>query len=109
MQQISVKDQRMFSLVVLYDMHTTYFRNALDGFSDEDAHKRLDTKANHVAWLAGSLVQQRYEIANQLGAEGQQRANDHFKDNQGIRDGVTYPALEQFREDWNTISPKLRE
>jgi hypothetical protein len=109
MDKGSVNDQRMFSLIVLYDMHTTFFKNALDGISDEDAHKRLDTKANHVAWLTGSLVQQRYEIANQLGVEGQQGADDLFKDNQGIKDGVTYPSLEQYKKDWDTISPRLRQ
>jgi hypothetical protein len=109
MDQVTVQDQRMFSLIVLYDMHTKFFKNALEGISDADAHKRLDTKANHVAWLTGSLVQQRYEIANQLGVEGQQEANNLFKENQGIKDGVTYPSLEQYRKDWDVISPKLRE
>ena len=109
MDATTVKDQRMFSLIVLYDMHTRYFRSALDGIRDEDAHKRLDTKANHVAWLTGSLVQQRYDIANKLGVAGQQAANDLFKENQGIKDNVTYPSLDQFRKDWDAISPKLRE
>ena len=109
MDAAKVNDQRMFSLIVLYDMQTTFFRNVLDGISDEDAHRRLDTKANHVAWLAGSLVQQRYEIANMLGVEGAQEANDLFENNQSIKDRLTYPPLDQFRKDWETISPKLRE
>ena len=100
---------RMFSLVVLYDMHTKFFKSSLDGISDEDAHKRLDTKANHIAWLTGSLVQQRYEIANQLGVEGIQAADELFKDNKGIQDGTTYPSLDTFRKDWEHISPLLRE
>ncbi len=98
---------RMYSLVILYDMHTTFFNSVLDGIPDEDAHNRLNTKANHVAWLAGSLVQQRYEIANQLGVEGKQAADDLFKDNKGIQEG-TYPSLETFRKDWEHISPLLR-
>ena len=67
---------RMYSLVVLFDMHTTYFSNALAGISDDDAHNRLNTKANHVAWLTGSLVEQRFEIARMLGVEGKQQANN---------------------------------
>lgn len=100
---------RMYSLVVLYDMHTTFFKSALDSIKDEDAHKRLDTKANHIAWLTGSLVQQRYEIANLLGLEGKQGADELFKDNKGIQDEVTYPHLEDFKKDWDYISPLLRE
>ncbi|MEJ7827136.1 MAG: DinB family protein [Segetibacter sp.] len=99
---------RMYSLVVLYDMHTTFFKNVLDGISDKDAHNRLNTKANHVAWLTGSLVEQRYEIANGLGADGKQAAHELFENNKGIQDNVTYPALTEFKKDWETITPVLR-
>lgn len=100
---------RMYSLLVLYDMQTDFFSRALDGISDVDSHQRLNTKANHVAWLTGSLVQQRCEIANGLGTSYQQQANDLFKDNKGIQDNVTYPPLDQFKKDWYVISPLCRE
>lgn len=100
---------RMLSLVVLYDMHTGFFSKALDGISDEDANNRLNTKANHVAWLTGSLVQQRYEIAKNLGIDQKQEADELFKNNKGIQDNVTYPALSGFKRDWETITPLLRQ
>src|SRR5690625_4045249 len=99
----------MFSLLVLYDMQTGFFPNAIEGISDEDAHNRLDTQANHVTWLTGSLVQQRYEIANLLGIDKTQEAHELFKDFKGIQDGVTYPSLSTFKKDWETITPVLRE
>ncbi len=99
---------RMYSLLVLYDMHTTYFSNVIDGISDKDAHNRLNTKANHIAWLTGSLVQQRYEIAKELGIDSKQAADDLFKDNKGIQDNITYPPLFEFKKDWENISPLLR-
>lgn len=101
----------MATIPALYDMQTTFFNNALEGISDKDAHSRLDTKANHIAWLAGSLVQQRYELARDLDKSKsyKQQADDLFKDNQGIKEGVTYPSLEQFKKDWKEISPILRE
>lgn len=98
----------MFSLVVLYDMHTSYFLRALDAISDQDAHNRLNTKANHIAWLTGSLVQQRFEIAQSLGYNGKQAADELFRDGRGIQDGLTYPPLSQFISEWNLISPDLR-
>ena len=100
---------RIFSLVVLYDMHTTFFFSALDGISDNDAHNRLNTKANHIAWLTGSLVQQRHEIARSLGADRKQAAHELFKDNKGIQDNLTYPSLAEFRKDWENITPVLKE
>ena len=101
----------MHSLVVLYDMQTTFFSSALEGITDTDAHNRLNTKANHIAWLTGSLVQQRYELANALGIsiDSQQQAEDLFKDNKGIQDGITYPSLSVFKDDWDKISAQLRE
>jgi len=110
MKAITVQDSRLFGLVALYDLHTGLFINVLEGISDTDAHNRNDTKANHVAWLAGSLVQQRYELASlYTGKEYKQAAHDLFKNNQGIKDGVTYPSLEQYKADWKTISDTARE
>lgn len=101
---------RMYPLIVLYDMHTTFFSNVIDGISDEDAHNRLNTKANHIAWLAGSLVQERYELANALGSSKslKQAAHELFQDHKGIQDGITYPSLAVFKKDWEAIGPDLR-
>ena len=91
---------RMYSLIVLYDMHTQYFLKAIGGISDKDAHNRMNTKANHVAWLTGSLVQERYEMADLLGSTKlQQSAHELFKDHKGIQDNVTYPSLAEFKKD----------
>ncbi len=109
MEKINVKDSRMSSVIVLYDMHTTYFANVIVDISDKDSHNRLNTKANHIAWLTGSLVEQRYEIANMLGSDVKQAAYELFKENKGIQDNITYPPLAEFKNDWETISPLLRE
>ena len=108
MEKINVKDSRMSSLIVLYDMHTTYFANVIVDISDKDSHNRLNTKANHIAWLTGSLVEQRYEIAKMLGSDNKQAAHELFKDNKGIQDNITYPSLSEFKKDWESISPVLR-
>ena len=90
----------MYGFLVLYDMHTKFFSRVIDGISDADAHNRLDTKANHMAWLTGSLVQQRFEIAKELGLGGQQVAHELFDNGKGIQDQVTYPSLADFKKDW---------
>jgi hypothetical protein len=99
---------KMHSYVVQYDMHTDFFFRVLDGISDDDTHNRLGTKANHIAWLTGSLIEQRYELANMLGVEGRQAAFEMFKDNKGIQDGAQYPSLADYKKDWERISPLLR-
>lgn len=101
---------RMFSLVVLYDMHTKFLLNALDGISDKDAHDRLHTKANHVAWITGSFINERFEGARKFSSEKpEQETGELFKDHKGIQDNVTYPSLGDYKKDLNKISPILRD
>jgi hypothetical protein len=107
--EIKTASNRMYSLIVLYDMHTDYFSRVIEGISDKDAHNRLDTKANHIAWLTGSLVQERFELLKGLGITKTQQANELFKDHKGIQDNTTYPPLPEFKKDWAVISPLLRE
>ena len=108
MKIINVKDSRVYSLIFLYDMHTDFFARVLEGISDKDIHNRLNTKANHIAWLTGSLVQERFELANVFGIGLKQKADELFKNHKGIQDNITYPSLAQFKKDWETISPALR-
>ncbi len=106
--EIKPVSNRMYALLILFDMHTTYFYSALEGISDEDAHQRLSTKANHIAWLAGSLLQERYELANLFDKDLKSTANEFFKDHKGIQDNVTYPSLDSYKVDWEKITPILR-
>ena len=107
--EVATIANKLSSLIVLYDMHTKFFMSALEGISDQDAHSRLNTKANHVAWLTGSLVQERFETAKALGIDKKQAAHKLFANNKGIQDNVTYPSLSDFKADWKSITPILRE
>lgn len=106
---METNSSRIYGLIVLYDLHTTYFPRAIAGISEADAVNRLETKANHISWLAGSLVQERFELAKILGAGLEPAANELFAGNKGIQDGAVYPPLEVYRNDWDKISPLLRE
>ena len=110
---INPVSKRVYALAVLYDMQSGFFFSVTEGISDKDAHNRLNTKANHIAWLTGSLVQQRFELAASLKADpasyrNRQAAHELFKDNKGIQDNVTYPSLDTFKKDWEEITPVLR-
>ncbi len=99
---------RLYALIDLFDLHTPFFDSALDGISNEDSTNRLGTKANHITWLAGSLVQERYELANLLGLSLKSKAHELFKDHKGIQEDAIYPSLDSFKKDWNEISPILK-
>lgn len=99
----------MLPLINMYDWHTKLYKNALVNISDSDAQNRLDTKANHIAWIAGSMVHERFVLAGFLEVSLVQTSNELFKDHKGIQDNITYPSLEEYKKDWEKISPVLRE
>ena len=94
------KKTAMEAFLVLLDFHTKLFRNVLDSVTDEDAVRRLDTPANHMAWIAGSLVQERFVLAKAMGIDTVSQTSDAlFRDHKGIQEGVTYPSLAEYRKD----------
>jgi hypothetical protein len=100
---------RTKGLLTLFDYQTGFFPKALVGISEEDMYNRLNTEANHPAWLAGSLVQQRFRMASETGSGMKQTGEEFFKDNKGIQDGVRYPTIKQYIDDWNRITPEARQ
>ena len=100
---------RTISLLALFDYQTSFFAKALVGMSEDDMHNRLNTQANHPAWLAGALVEQRFNMASESGTTLKQTGEDLFKDNKGIQDGVKYPTVAEYIKDWDAITPIARE
>jgi len=105
----NVKSTRMQGIVSMYNLQTPFFAFVTENISQEDTQKRLDTKANHIGWLAGALVEQRFELARHLGYDGHQQADELFKEFKGIQDGVEYPSIASYQEDWNKITPILKD
>ncbi|HEY0174777.1 MAG TPA: DinB family protein [Pedobacter sp.] len=100
---------RTEGLLALFDMQTGFFSRAIEGITEEDAYKRLNTNANHIAWLSGSLVQQRYLMTAETHPGLKQTGDELFKDHKGIQDDVKYPAPAEYLQDWEKISPIARE
>lgn len=105
----TINNNSLDVIIVLYDLHTKLFPNVIEGISDKDAQNRLNTRANHVAWITGSLVHERFELANAAGVEMKQRSNELFEGHKGIQDNIVYPSLDEFRKDWDRITPLLRK
>lgn len=106
---IKTASTRTEGLLALFDLHTKLFERALEGISDNDTHKRLDTKANHIAWLAGAIVAQRFQMATDVDGQLKQTGAALFKDNKGIEDGVKYPTVAEYLADWKKVTPAARK
>jgi hypothetical protein len=100
---------RTTGLLSLFDYQTGFFPRVLEGISEDDMHNRLNTQANHPAWLAGSLVNQRFQMASETGTGLQQTGGELFKNNKGMQEGVRYPTAAQYLADWQRITPEARE
>ena len=100
---------RTEGLLSLFDYHTSFFPKALEGLSEADMHNRLDTEANHPAWLAGSLIQQRFMMAADMGSNLRQTVEDLFKNNKGIQKDANYPTVKEYLNDWEKITPEARK
>lgn len=107
--QTQTASTRTQGLLTLFDYQTDFFSRVLDGISEEDMHNRLNTEANHPAWLAGSLVQQRFMMTAETGSGQQQTGEEHFKNSKGIQEGIQYPTREAYIQDWKRITPEARE
>jgi hypothetical protein len=100
---------RTLGLIALFDYHTGFFSKVLDGISEADMYNQLETQANHPAWLAGSLVAQRFNMASETGTGLKQTGAALFENNKGLQSGAKYPSKEEYISDWNKISPEARE
>lgn len=90
-------------------MHTRFFKRAIEDIKDEDAYNRLNTPANHIAWLAGSTVSQRYRMCSETHPGQHQNGEELFKDNKGIQESAKYPSMAEYISDWEKITPMARE
>jgi hypothetical protein len=98
----------MHALLIQHELHTMLFRNVIEGVNDKDANTRIN-EANHIAWLAGNLVSLRYKLVNAMGISIEQKFPSLFKNNKGVQNDIVYPSLKELEEDWNNISPFLKE
>lgn len=100
---------RTEGLLALFDLHTDLLGKALVNLSQDDMHNRMGTQANHMAWITGSLVNQRFMMASESNHGLKQTGEELFKDHKGIDDNASYPTVEQYLKDWEKITPIARE
>jgi len=94
-------------VIPAYRMHSQSFKNVLDGITEEAGLKRINNNTNHVIWMVGNLVNCRYWIGNLLGIADEDSYEDLFKEGRSLDEGLSYPALEELKKSFASISPKV--
>lgn len=105
---IQTASARTQALLTLFDYQTSFLPKALEGISEADMHNRLNTEANHPAWLAGSVVGQRFMMTSETGTGLRQTGEELFQNNKGIQAGAQYPTIAAYLADWQRITPEAR-
>ncbi len=100
---------RTTGFLTLFDMQTTFFKRVIEGISEKDTYNRLHTNANHIAWLTGALVHQRYMMVSETHPQLKQTGGELFANNKGIQEDAKYPTAAEYLLDWDKISPFARE
>ncbi|HEX5152533.1 MAG TPA: DinB family protein [Parafilimonas sp.] len=95
--------------IPMFDFHTVQYHNALENIPDNETHNRLNSKANHIAYIAGRMIYERHALAKGINVNADLNTTKEFHDFKGIQDDVTYPSLEEYKKDWDTISVALKE
>ena len=101
------KSLKLEIIIPAYRMHSQIFLNALDGVSEEDALKRIDSQTNHIVWMAGNFVNVRYAMAHVLGLQENDPYHDLFFMGRTLDESYHYPSVQELKENFKAISPKV--
>lgn len=107
MHTIAPAIRRHSPLLWQYRLHTHLFDNVIEDILPEDATRRITPDTNHIAWLTGSLVSCRFDMANALGIPQKAAFVDVYGNHRPIDDALEYPSLLSLQDDWHYISPML--
>ena len=107
--EANAKKTALQFFISVFDFHTAQYHNALESIPGKETHNRLNSKANHIAYIAGRMIYERHELAKGININVDLTTTKEFQDFKGIQDNVTYPSLEEYKKDWDTISASLKE
>ena len=99
-------NEALLPLARTFDLNTRLFLNALDGVDDKVATSRPNENTNHIAFVACHLIDARHYLGNAVGHE----SSSPFKVLEGARgldDIEKFPAVDEFRSAWASISEAL--
>ena len=103
----TAQSKQLNAIIPAYRMHTQTFLQAIDGFSEEDAVKRIDNKTNNLIWMVGNYVNMRYSLGNVLGITDEDPNKELFFMGKTLDTSRKYPTLGQLKANFTDISPKV--
>lgn len=94
-------------LADLVGLNTRLFRNALGDLSEDDGLVRPNERTNHVAFIAGHLVETRGWMARYVGLAESPAFGGTLEHATTLEQVLTMPSLKEIRVAWDGVSDRL--
>ena len=99
------KSKKLEIIIPAFRGHSQNFIMVLDGISEEDALKRIESRTNHIIWMVGNFLDMRYAMGNVLGIEDEFEFKEYFSQGKALDESFEYPTLQQLKDSFHKISP----
>ncbi len=94
-------------VIEAFKMQTRLFRNVIQDITEEHAKAHFGGSPNHIAWITGHIVANRYILGALLGLPDKGPYPELFESGKGIQHEIDYPSLEKLTEHWETFGEKI--
>src|SRR3990170_5822077 len=99
----------IFHIESIFNLNNRLFINTLEGVTEEQAKKRLTEHNNPFNWIAAHTVDARYLALLLLGKPAQTPYKGMFENFKAFDKGITYPTLDNVRNEWDKVSGLLKD
>jgi len=99
----------IYQTEIIFNLNDRLFINALEGVTENQAKERLSGHNNPFNWIAAHTVDARYFVLMLLGKPAQTPYKGMFENFKPFDPGITYPALDSIRTEWNKVSGLLKD
>jgi uncharacterized damage-inducible protein DinB len=105
---MTIVDPRLAPLAAIFDLNTDLLLNCLDGLSDAEGRERLAGGGNSITFLAAHLTDSRHFLAARVGHPLDNPMAPYLEGARGFEEVRAWPALEQVRSAWRSVSTHLQ-
>ena len=99
-----MKNSSISAIIDQFNMQTRLFNNILKDVDPANYSKKPNSTTNNYAWLAGHVLNTRYNIANIIGVKLTSPYGELYDNFRGYDSSLTYPALDEVQTYWKKIS-----
>jgi uncharacterized damage-inducible protein DinB len=102
-----MKNPQISALIDQFNLQTRLFSNVLKDVDSKNFSRIPGPSTNNYEWLAGHVLNTRYNIANILGLNLKSPCASQFDNFKAYDSGISYLSADEVRKDWQQVSEKF--